>query len=74
MLLTKYKAEMKIKSERLSNDTMFKTTYLFRICLFTEMPDRLVNIEYSLIQKYRNYVTEIAESLTENPKKLSSVP
>lgn len=65
---------MMIKSERQSNDTVFKTTFLFSICLFTEMPHRLVDIEYSLLKKYRNNVTEIAVSLTENPNKFFLAP
>lgn len=52
MLLAKYKAEMMIKSERQSNDTVCKTPFLFIICLFTEMPHRLVDIEPSLVKKY----------------------
>lgn len=59
MLLANYKAEM-IKSERQSNDTVCKTTFLFRICLFTEMPHRLVGREHSLVKKHRYIVTEIA--------------
>lgn len=59
MLLAKYKVEIMIEYGKQSNDRVFKTTFLFRICLLTKMPHRLVGIKYSLLKKHRNIVTEI---------------